>query len=188
MFGAALAAIMLSVSTVSASTYQYVTADSLNVRLTPEVSDTNIVKSVDYRERLTVLEKGKEWSKILCANGSACFVSSQYLSDTQPAKKSKNQKTGKYLGTYQLTAYCNCSLCCGKWAGGPTASDTYPVEGRTVACNSIPLGTHIVINGHEYVVEDTGAMGNNVIDIYMASHSAGNHFGRKFNIPVYYAN
>ena len=191
IISAGIACLSLCVAPVSASTYQYVTADSLNVRLTPSTTEENVIKSVPYRERLTVLEKGKEWSKILCANGSVAYCNSQYLSDTQPAIKTvkKNSASkGKYIGTFQLTAYCNCSLCCGKWAGGPTASGTVPTEGRTVACNSIPMGTHIIINGHEYIVEDTGAMGNNVIDIYMASHSAGNQFGRKFNVPVYYAN
>lgn len=31
---------------------------------------------------------------------------------------------GKSLGEVVTTGYCNCSLCCGKWAGGHTASGT----------------------------------------------------------------
>ena len=76
------------------------------------------------------------------------------------------------MGSYKLTFYCNCRRCCGKWAGGPTASGTMPAEGRTVACGSLPLGTRILIAGQgEYIVEDRGVTGKH-IDIYMNSHSA----------------
>lgn len=74
------------------------------------------------------------------------------------------------LGQYKLTFFCNCRRCCGKWAGGPTASETMPVQGRTVACGSLPLGTHILIEGlGERVVEDRGVHGKH-IDVYMDSH------------------
>lgn len=76
------------------------------------------------------------------------------------------------IGEYKLTFFCNCRKCCGRWAGGPTASGTMPAEGRTVACDSLPLGTRILIAGQgEYVVEDRGVTGRH-IDIFMASHSA----------------
>ena len=75
------------------------------------------------------------------------------------------------LGDYKLTFFCNCRKCCGKWSGGPTASGTMPAEGRTVACGSLPLGTHILIEGMgERVVEDRGVKGRH-IDVYMDSHS-----------------
>ena len=84
----------------------------------------------------------------------------------------------EYLGSYELTAYCSCSYCCGK-SDGITASGTVATAGRTVACNSIPLGTHILINDVEYIVEDTGGMGSNVIDIYFNSHQEALEFGRQ---------
>lgn len=79
------------------------------------------------------------------------------------------------LGVFVLSAYCNCSACCGKWAGGATASGTIPTAGRTVA-SDLPFGTRLLINGHEYVVEDRGVSGN-WIDIYMNSHSEACAFG-----------
>lgn len=84
------------------------------------------------------------------------------------------------MGSYKTTAYCNCKRCCGRWSGGPTASGMMPEEGRTVACGSMPLGTHIMINGHEYVVEDRGVRGKH-IDIYMDGH------GRALQHGVQYA-
>ena len=91
-----------------------------------------------------------------------------------------------YLGTYSLTAYCSCVNCCGK-SNGITASGTQATAGRTVACNSLPLGTVISINGHQYVVEDTGGMGGNVIDIYFSSHEEAINFGRQ-SADVYLVN
>ena len=88
-----------------------------------------------------------------------------------------SSSTGSSLGTYKLTAYCNCSKCCGKWAGGPTKSGAMPVAGTTVACNTLAMGTKISINGHEYVVQDTGHLADNQIDVFFDSHSAALQFG-----------
>lgn len=74
----------------------------------------------------------------------------------------------KSLGEYKITYYCPCRRCCGRWSGGPTASGTMPEEGVTVA-SSLPFGTHILIDGDEYVVEDRGVTGMH-IDIYLEDH------------------
>ena len=72
-------------------------------------------------------------------------------------------------GVATITHYCNCSACCGQWAGGGTASGTTPTAGRTVAAE-LPFGTRLLINGHEYIVEDRGVSGC-WVDIYCDSHS-----------------
>lgn len=71
-----------------------------------------------------------------------------------------------------ITHYCNCSRCCGQWAGGPTASGVMPTVNHTVAVDKsvIPLGSEVLINGTVYIAEDTGVKGN-WIDIYVGSHS-----------------
>lgn len=77
-----------------------------------------------------------------------------------------------YIGNYELTAYT--------WTGNPCANGNYPTSGYTVACNSLPLGTRIHIDGYgDYVVEDRGGMAGNVIDIYMDSYDACIQFGRR---------
>ena len=43
---------------------------------------------------------------------------------------------GKSLGEVVTTGYCNCSLCCGKWAGGHTASGTVPKANHTLAVDA----------------------------------------------------
>ena len=82
--------------------------------------------------------------------------------------------------TFTATAYCNCRKCCGKWADGKTASGTTPEQGRTIAVDRkvIPLGTHVMIDGVEYIAEDTGVRGKH-IDIYFDSHREALDFGVK---------
>ena len=84
-----------------------------------------------------------------------------------------------YLGTYLCTAYCGCPECCGDYCGTCTASGTVPEEGRTVACNSLPLGSVILVDGCEYVIEDTGytPYGDAWLDFYFESHDAALAFG-----------
>lgn len=92
----------------------------------------------------------------------------EYMEDT-----SSNEE---YLGTYTLTAYCGCEACNGGNAG-ITAMGVEPSEGWTVACNSLPLGTQISINGNAYEVQDTGNMDDGTIDIFMNSHDEALNFG-----------
>lgn len=64
--------------------------------------------------------------------------------------------------------------------GNPTASGTMPQAGRTVACNFLALNSHVVIDGHEYIVEDTGGMNGNVIDIFVDSEEEALQLGRRY--------
>lgn len=85
------------------------------------------------------------------------------------------------LGEYKITAYCGCSKCCGKWSEfNLTASGTTPKQGRTIGCNSLEFGTEIIINGEKYIVEDTGNMKDNVIDIYFDLHEDALNFGVQY--------
>ena len=92
-----------------------------------------------------------------------------------------------YLGNYKLTAYCSCSVCCGKW-GQRTASGTAPVQGRTIAVDPsvIPYGTSVYIEGYgTYIAEDTGgAIKNNDqygrIDVYFNDHEEALIFGVRY--------
>lgn len=82
---------------------------------------------------------------------------------------------------FKSTAYCSCKLCCGKWANGKTATGTTPTQGRTIAVDKreIPLGAHVLIDGAEYIAEDTGVRGKH-IDIFFNSHSEALKYGVKY--------
>ena len=89
------------------------------------------------------------------------------------------------LGEFRTTA------CCGIWSSEHpsrvgtdyvqrTKSGTIPTAGRTVSVDPdvIPLGTAIIIDGHEYIAEDTGnAVKGNTLDIYFDSHEAAVEYG-----------
>jgi 3D (Asp-Asp-Asp) domain-containing protein len=89
------------------------------------------------------------------------------------------------IGTFTVTAYCACEVCCGKWADGITASGTVATEGRTVAADIqvLALGETIYMEGLDgliggFVVEDTGAgITGNRIDIFIADHQEATEYG-----------
>ena len=86
------------------------------------------------------------------------------------------------LGTFKLTAYCDCEKCCGK-SDGITATGTKATANRTIAVDKtiIPYGTVVIINGNEYVAEDTGgAVTGNIIDIFFDDHEEALNFGVQY--------
>lgn len=84
----------------------------------------------------------------------------------------------EYLGEWTITAYCGCAECCGSW-GNATASGEPPISGHTVACNSLPFYTQVMIDGVTYTVEDTGSTpyGDAWIDIYFDTHEEALAYG-----------
>lgn len=83
---------------------------------------------------------------------------------------------------YELTAYCPCSKCCGKWANGITSTGTTATQGRTIAVDPkvIPYGTKVLIGENEYIAEDCGgAIKGKRIDVYFDSHADALKFGRQ---------
>ena len=98
------------------------------------------------------------------------------------------------LGEFKLTAYCSCSICCGRWAHNRPV-DEYGNEivigssgetltaGYSVAVDPtvIPYGTIIVINGKEYEAQDCGgAIKDKRIDVYFDSHEEALEFGVQY--------
>lgn len=90
----------------------------------------------------------------------------------------------EYLGSWVATAYCPCEICCGSWSGSPTASGVMPTPWHTVACDILPFGTEIYVDGYGYfVVEDLGVYGE-WIDIFCSEHSEADTFGMQ-TVDVY---
>ena len=89
----------------------------------------------------------------------------------------KTIKAGDSLGTVVTSGYCNCTICCGQWSGGPTASGVYPSGNHTLAVDAynpiVSIGTQVIMNGVLYTVEDTGNLNAHGVDfdVYYDSHS-----------------
>ena len=62
--------------------------------------------------------------------------------------------------------------------GGITATGEYVHVGG-VACNFLPLGTVVTIDGQDYVVNDRCGI-DNCIDIFMESRENAIQFGRQY--------
>lgn len=100
--------------------------------------------------------------------------------DTEVVTVSETRTEKTSLGEFKLTAYCTCSVCCGKYADGITATGTEATVGRTVAVDPdvIPYGSKIEINGHIFVAEDCGGLiKGNHIDILFPTHEIATEFG-----------
>ena len=92
---------------------------------------------------------------------------------------------GESLGDVVTTGYCSCSICCGVYAGGSTASGTKPKAKHTIAVDAynpiVPMGTKVVMDGITYTVEDTGNLNahGTDFDIYFASHQDALKWGKR---------
>lgn len=170
----------------------YYTTSNLNMRTFPNIN-AEIEKVLPVNTKVNVVSECNGWSKIIVENNSEekeeFYLWNEFLSkekvkikkttSTNSYNSSSSATDGSYLGNFKLTAYCNCSSCCGKWAGGATASGSMPVAGRTVAMGGISFGTKLSINGHVYTVEDRGTPYGHV-DIYFDSHSEALNFGLRY--------
>jgi 3D (Asp-Asp-Asp) domain-containing protein len=100
---------------------------------------------------------------------------------TEPIETTTTEPPTKTM-LVEATAYCSCDKCCGEYADGITASGVKAKANHTIAVdkNVIPLGTVVLINGKQYVSEDTGgAIKGNRIDIYFDCHEQALEWGRQ---------
>lgn len=81
------------------------------------------------------------------------------------------------------TAYTAAFDECGK-TDGITACGQPAIQGVTVACDGLPFGTEVVIDGHTYIIQDRfgGNYGKSKIDIYMYKKEDALKFGRQVKI------
>lgn len=102
------------------------------------------------------------------------------------------KQVGDSIGKVWVTAYCPCTICCGPYANGITASGVKATPKHTIAVDAynpiVPMGTKVVIEGVEYTVEDTGDLNHygNDFDIFYATHDACGQWGRQ-NVEAYLA-
>jgi 3D (Asp-Asp-Asp) domain-containing protein len=97
-------------------------------------------------------------------------------------------RDGYTLVDMDVSAYCACEKCCGKWADGVTASGV-PAEGFIVAAPArYPFGTIMDITGYGVAsVQDRGgAITGDKIDLLFSSHQKALEWGRRLvTVKVY---
>ncbi|MGN1318831.1 MAG: peptidoglycan DD-metalloendopeptidase family protein [Lachnospirales bacterium] len=108
-----------------------------------------------------------------CYTWRYCINPVPYLNGSVSVN-AKTQVKRQYLGKFDITAYCPCSKCCGKYANGITATGTKAKANHTIAVDPkvIPYGSVVEIEGKRYVAEDCGgAIKGARIDIFYNTHS-----------------
>jgi 3D (Asp-Asp-Asp) domain-containing protein len=109
----------------------------------------------------------------------------------------QNDENVEFMGNFKLTAYCPCTICCGKYGENRpkdeegniivyTASGTRAQANQTIAVDPthIPYGTTVIIKigskYYKYLAQDCGgAIKNQRIDVYFDTHESACDFGSK---------
>lgn len=113
---------------------------------------------------------------------SATAVSSPAVKPTEKPRKRRVKKEKAETKIFKVTAYCPCHECSGKY-GRQTATGRTARAGHTIAVDPdvVPYGTHVKINGVDYVAEDCGgAVKGNTIDIFFDTHEETERFGVQY--------
>lgn len=137
--------------------------DGLRIRAEPS-TEAETVEVVGYGTELCVTGTEDGWAKT-----DAGYVHADFLQLEDPMEDMQ------LLGTWHITAYAETGLNC--------ANGNYPEENFTIACNSLPFGTEVFIEGVGFrTVEDRGPdyMGSEWLDIYMQSETDCIQWGSQY--------
>ena len=137
--------------------------DSRTLEMTKEIAEAA------QAEALEACDDAKEAAEAEAA------AKAKEAAEAEAAARERALASAEYLGTFTLTAYCNCAACNGS-AGNPTASGVMPTSGHTVAMGGVDFGTKLLINGTVYTVEDRGTPYGHV-DIFFDTHEEALDFG-----------
>lgn len=110
---------------------------------------------------------------------SVVYAEAEEVIEPEEIAEESPEEELEYLGTFEMTAY--------EWTGNPCANGNYPEVGYTVACNSLPLGTTVYIEGVGYrVVEDRGVEwhSSNWMDLYLGDVDSCYQWGIR-SVEVY---
>ena len=119
---------------------------------------------------------------------TAKYADEIIIEKLQSSKKSNYE----YIGTFTCTAYCPCGQCCGMYAYnrpkdengndivyGASGQVLTPRKSVAVDPSIIPFGTVLIIDGEEYIAQDTGGFHGYHLDFYFATHDEALAFGRQ---------
>lgn len=142
----------------------YVTAPSgLNVRA-ERSTDSEVIEVLPFGFEVEIQQTWEKWAKV-----DGGFVSVDWISETNPFDSMD------YMGEWHITAYA--------YTGSPCANGEYPEAGRTVACNSLPFGSQVYIDGVGFrTVTDRGpdSMGDAWIDLYLGDYAECVQWGSQY--------
>lgn len=159
----------LLTGTAAASTRYVNSKNGLMVRNKPD-EEAETITILSYGTKVQLLDDWKHggWYRIKYEDGDA-FISADYTQKTDPLDDMT------YMGAWRITAYA--------YTGSPCANGNYPEAGYTIACNSLPFGTEVYIEGVGFrTVEDRGPewLGSEWLDIYMCDTNTCVQWGDQY--------
>lgn len=182
----AMSEIILAIVMMSVIVTMIVVIKGMNVNTTETetIAETEIELETETETEIVEVSTQKE-------------VETEIQTETEVEPTSRTELVS--MGTFTITAYCSCEICCSsEWAnnrpldeyGNPIvygASGEVLVPDYSIATDVevIPYGETILINDQEYVAHDCGAaIQGNRIDIYMSCHEKALEWGVQ-NIEIF---
>ena len=150
---------------------------------TTTIVTTIVTTTMQQKIREITIEESTTMSEMIVEEKPSTTKATVKALTTIPQTEERSLSETNSLGQFKLTAYCPCSKCCGKWAGGITSTGAMAKANHTIAVDPsvIPYGTKVIINGQTYVAEDCGgAIKGHRIDIYFDTHSEALDFGVQY--------
>ena len=153
-------------------------------------SGLNAYFAEEAREEIQLIEHQQEETTATLLEVHSTLADMQVSLDALKAEQERLNKQARQTHTedenhrsadmvMEVTAYTVSADECGN-ADGITSSGRPALVGRTVACNDRLAGTTIRIEAlGERVVEDTGGMLDNVLDVLVATKDEAYQIGRK---------
>lgn len=137
----------------------YVNAQNgLNLRQIPSETSKSL-QVLAFGQRVVVIDDDPDLNGWYRVEGGG-YVDGTHTQKTDPFEEME------LLGTWRITAYAETGYCC--------ANGNYPTIGYTIACNSLPFGTKVYIEGVGCrIVEDRGPeyLGSEWCDLYLENYS-----------------
>ena len=150
----------------------YVNAPS-GLRLRAEAStDSEVLKVFPYGTVIEVERYNNQW-KATRDGELAGYIKAEYLTYEKQTEKITPNNKRTLLGTWLITAYTHTGNLC--------ANGNYPTAGYTIACNDLPFGTQVYIEGiGNRTVEDTGPPWSEWADVFMDSYNECINWGTQY--------
>ncbi len=151
-----IAACLLMSVPVQAATVYVTAPEGLRVRSIPSVNGS-VMQVLDFGTEIAVVddEPLNGWLRV---EGDG-YIKAEHTDTANPLDGME------YLGEWRITAYAE--------TGYPCANGNYPMTGYTIACNSLPFGAEVYIEGVGFrTVEDRGPawLGDAWCDLYLGVH------------------
>ena len=149
---------------VHCKTTETTTQEETSEEITTEVFSATVMEitTEDYTETTS-----EEWTEEITEEPTTEYVEEVYEEPAPPEEPQEPEEPSApegmtSIGSFYITGYTA--------TGNATSSGVMPEVGVTAACNSLPAGTVIYIEGiGTRVIQDTGAMSSSVIDVFVDS-------------------